>query len=394
MIEHINKYFNPSGTVDSLSHIFDLIDIKQAAEESVITLKARFSRLFASLKMGGVAIDSALQVGFMLRALLSSYHGVVQDFRLGRHSLATATLQSVVDQCMAYDKDPWRGPVGKDGKPSRNPSASAAGVSGDRSNPYDALAKCSFGFHISRWRNASKDNCELCMVCHNTSNKGGHHTKDCPILKQVGLKLVKHTPANGNDAASRVSDSPAPAPAPVPPAPAPAPPVNGGSTGTSGAFTAAMEPDSYDSGEEFDYEGKYDGSVYSGKSNSNLSVYCRASHATAELFETTPQSSCRRTTSSRDPRQGFKLSSSPSLLSHSSTTPPSTQPHSPLARMVPCTPISSLRTLVLRTTCSPIRAHLFHIDGSPGAASEWVTTPLHPSWALAPQLLPSTENKS
>jgi hypothetical protein len=40
MIDHINKYFNPSGTVDSLGYIFDLIDIKQASDESVITLKA------------------------------------------------------------------------------------------------------------------------------------------------------------------------------------------------------------------------------------------------------------------------------------------------------------------------------------------------------------------
>ena len=102
MIEHIDKYFNPSGTVDSLSHIFDLIDINQAQDESVIMLKACFFRVFASLKMGGVAIDSALQVGFMLRALLSSYHGVVQDFCLGRHLLSTVTLQTVVDQCVAY----------------------------------------------------------------------------------------------------------------------------------------------------------------------------------------------------------------------------------------------------------------------------------------------------
>jgi hypothetical protein len=73
MIAHIlDQYFNPSGTVDSLSHIFDLIDIKQANAESVITLKARFSRIFANLKMGGVLIDSALQVGFMLRALRST----------------------------------------------------------------------------------------------------------------------------------------------------------------------------------------------------------------------------------------------------------------------------------------------------------------------------------
>jgi hypothetical protein len=40
MIEHIDKYFDPSGAVDSLGHIFYLIDIKQTQDESVITLKA------------------------------------------------------------------------------------------------------------------------------------------------------------------------------------------------------------------------------------------------------------------------------------------------------------------------------------------------------------------
>ena len=105
MIAHIDKHFNPSGTVDSLSHFFDLIDIKQAHDESVITLKARFSCVFASLKMGGITIDLALQVGFMFCALRSTYHGVVQDFCLGCHSFSSATLQLVMGQCMAYGKD-------------------------------------------------------------------------------------------------------------------------------------------------------------------------------------------------------------------------------------------------------------------------------------------------
>ena len=52
MIEHINKYFNPSGAVDSLGHIFDLIDIKQSQDKSVITLRAQFSRIFALSKRG------------------------------------------------------------------------------------------------------------------------------------------------------------------------------------------------------------------------------------------------------------------------------------------------------------------------------------------------------
>ena len=40
MIAHINHHFNLSGAVNTLGYIFDLIDIKQLDQESVITLKA------------------------------------------------------------------------------------------------------------------------------------------------------------------------------------------------------------------------------------------------------------------------------------------------------------------------------------------------------------------
>ncbi len=50
----------------------------------------------------------------------------------------------------------------------------------------------------------AKDGGDKCMVCHNTSNKPTHHSKDYPILKIIRLKLVKRTPANGGDTASQV----------------------------------------------------------------------------------------------------------------------------------------------------------------------------------------------
>jgi hypothetical protein len=69
MIMYIDAHFNPSSAMDSLGYTFDLIEIQRLADKSVITLKAQFSHHFASLKMGGITINSALQVGFMLRAL-------------------------------------------------------------------------------------------------------------------------------------------------------------------------------------------------------------------------------------------------------------------------------------------------------------------------------------
>ncbi len=109
MLNYIEKHFNPSGAVDLLGYIFDLTDIKQGADKPVVTLQVRFLRLFALLKMGGVDIGSALQVGFMLRSLLSRYSVVVTDYWLGRHSLTSATLQSIIKHCTAFNKDPWTG---------------------------------------------------------------------------------------------------------------------------------------------------------------------------------------------------------------------------------------------------------------------------------------------
>jgi hypothetical protein len=76
----------------------------------------------------------------MLHALLGRYHVVVQEFHLGRHPLTKASLQTVGDQCVNFDKDPFLGLVGKDGKVVRNASANAAGATPvDGKNAYKAL---------------------------------------------------------------------------------------------------------------------------------------------------------------------------------------------------------------------------------------------------------------
>ena len=61
-ITYINCHFHPSGALDCLGYIFDLTDIKQKDSEPVVSLKACFSKAFSALKLGGIPIDSALQV--------------------------------------------------------------------------------------------------------------------------------------------------------------------------------------------------------------------------------------------------------------------------------------------------------------------------------------------
>ncbi len=104
--------------------------------------------------MGGIFIDLALQVGFMLHALHSRYQALIQEFCVGGHSLTKAILRTVVEQCVNFEKDPWLGPVGKDGKVSSNPLANATGTNtaGEGENAYEALAGKSFNYHFGCWK--------------------------------------------------------------------------------------------------------------------------------------------------------------------------------------------------------------------------------------------------
>jgi hypothetical protein len=170
----------------------------------VVTLKAWFSCLFSVLKMGGINIGSALQVGFILHLLLAKYQAVVQEFCLSRHALTDASLQMVVKQCNNYDKDPWKGPIGKDGKPAHTPSANAAGA--DPQNPYKALSGKSFNYQFGQWKKALKDQKGKCIVFFDTARNSDLKMWDCPILTNLGFKLEKRTTADNSpqDAASRV----------------------------------------------------------------------------------------------------------------------------------------------------------------------------------------------
>ncbi len=196
---------------------------------------------------------------------------------------------------------------------------------------------CSFNYHMSCWHNGCKDGSKKYMVCHNTSNKLPHHSTNCPILNRIGLKLVKRTPADG-DAASQVGKVVPPTSTHAAP-PVPATPTEASSRGSAfipGAFTAATDPETYDSGDKYDYKGKYKGKLFkanSANSKSNVSLYPSASHATADdpiscstsagdpdLSTLSPPTSCRCSTSI-DPK-GVKTIQLPKLVLALLANPP------------------------------------------------------------------------
>jgi hypothetical protein len=115
----------------------------------------------------------------MLHALLQCYHVVVQEFCLGHHPLTEASLQTVVDQCINFDKDPFLGPVSKDGKVVQNASANAEGATPvDGENAYKALGAKAFNYHFGCWKKAIGENKGKCMFCHDTARNYDHKSRN------------------------------------------------------------------------------------------------------------------------------------------------------------------------------------------------------------------------
>ena len=117
------------------------------------------------------------------------------------------------------------------------------------------------------------------MICFGTTRNPERLTCDCPILKNLGYKLEKRLGSDSSvrNAASRLATDAGLATTESAPAPAPAPSPESlpGSALTPGAFSASTEPESCDSEDEFDYEGKADGAMYDtgGKHNASFAYF-------------------------------------------------------------------------------------------------------------------------
>ena len=117
-----------------------------------------------------------------------------------------------------------------------------------------------------------------------------------------------------------------------------------GSASTPGAFTAATDLETYDLGDEYNHEGKYEGKLFKANSanpKSNISLYPSASHATADnpiscstsagdpdLTTLSPPTSCCHSTSIN--LKGVKMIQLAKLV----LSCPSCQPSSALGRVL------------------------------------------------------------
>jgi hypothetical protein len=128
------------------------------------------------------------------------------------------------------------------------------------------------------------------------------------------MKLDKRTDADNWEAASCVAlVTPVPAPAPASNIPL-ASNATVGSSSVPGGFSAAAKGDAFDLGDEYEYEGKWSGAMYSRSTNCNNArdlyvgsgPYCRHASTKEISSDTAPSSDVHVSSRTSSDPQGIK----------------------------------------------------------------------------------------
>jgi len=239
-----------------------------------------------ALSRSSVAIPPILQVMLFLRGMHSCYQDLLSQFASKHKDLAVATIDSIV--CDAKFMDEFKlvdGSSKPRGSTTRVPSVAA--VTTDQGgkefrNPFEWLATYDSGFVKQRWQ------CSLrggfyCAFCN---GKEKHHALKCPLLGDLGLKIVQVDSGKdggsssgsgglgaGPSGGTTPSSSTPPAAVPAAVCPPPAAPALGSASAPAG-LTAAIEPDEVsdeDSADDFHWYGDDNGDDY--KPNGSVSPY-------------------------------------------------------------------------------------------------------------------------
>jgi hypothetical protein len=145
-----------------------------------------------------------------LWALNSCYSTILDQFRSRFKSLNSVTINSVVEDVNHHEK--------KHPTPAGRISAAASAVMDPKgtvyNNPFDWLVKWGHKGIITRWTRALAGT-GIRPICHR-DEKPWHVPANCPLLKELNLKLIQGPPSSSTPAPAHALTPAAPTPAPSP----------------------------------------------------------------------------------------------------------------------------------------------------------------------------------
>ena len=264
MIDVLNRHCRPDSVTNTFTTLMSLFNDVQGDKEPIVEFRSRFDGMIMDMARSKVVIPPLLLVMIFIRALHSRYSDILDQFRSRYKDLESASIDSVVADVKYHDEFQLVDPKFKS---SRKVGPGASTVATDKSgkewfNPFEWISSFLVKSIKTRWDRAIAGT-GICPIYHR-AEKPWQVPANCPLLKDLNLKLVNGPPA-----------SPAPKPAGTPtPAPAAASPTPGGRVaftdesapvgGAPSGLTAAVEEEDYSSDEDlFRWTGDDDGLDFS-----------------------------------------------------------------------------------------------------------------------------------
>jgi hypothetical protein len=288
MLAVLDQHCRPDLITNVFCALMSLFNDVQGSSEAVFEFCSWFDRMVMDLSCSKIILPPILLVMLFLYALHSRYSDILDQFWSRYKKLEVATINSMVEDVHYHNEFKL---VGSDKKTpgGSTPRASAANVDKlgkEWALPFEWLSNYDTKRIKVCWDQAIAGT-GICPFCHRTE-KYWHVPANCPLLKDLNLKIV-HGPSSS---ASTPAPSASPAPAPAVPSPSPTPVDRvdltddhsvTGSVGSPSAplgLMALVAEDNFDSDPEFFWDGDDNGTNFdppARKSNDSVALYSSCS---------------------------------------------------------------------------------------------------------------------
>jgi hypothetical protein len=251
MLQVLEDHFHPSSISNSFTTLLALFNDTQGEKGSIHEFRSRFEGHMGALSCSLVAIPPILEVMLFLWGMHSCYQDLLSQFASKHTDLSLATIDSIVADARFMDEFVVVGGKTKPGVQGPSPhSLSVALVVTNKEGkefhtPWEWLASYDLSAVTSQWRRFLWGSF-YCTFC-NRNNK--HHPLKCPLLVELGLKIIEAGGQGGgampgsSSGAGKVKPASASPLAAAPTAVVSPPVPNSGSTFTPAGLTVAVEPD-------------------------------------------------------------------------------------------------------------------------------------------------------
>jgi hypothetical protein len=192
MIQVLEDNFRPSSISNLFTTLLALFNDTQGNKEGIQEFRSPFEGHLGALSRSSMAIPPILQVMLFLHAIHARYSDLLSQFASKHKDLSLASINSVVADARFMDEFVVIGGKHKPGAP--NPSScspAAASVATDKEgkqfcNLFEWLATYEPTYVATHWRCSLRGDF-YCAICN---GKEKHHPTKCPLLGELGLKLI------------------------------------------------------------------------------------------------------------------------------------------------------------------------------------------------------------